>query len=184
MIGSSYLYLEFSLNSAKTDETESNIPYAEPLPDNTGLLFKLTNNSGYLIFLNFKDEFINIISISEIEEEKKEYYGYTVSYDFSINERFFANMIDRIGGIELYNGNETLRYTGIQIIEKIKENYENSEFIKEVLRKYFQQISQVGFSKEDFVYIIENCETNLKVPNCYYWPPYISKIAQNIRFVN
>lgn len=184
MVVSSYLYLEISLNSAKADENESNIPYAEPLPDSTGLLFKLSNNSGYLIYLNFKEDAISIIRIEEIDEESQEYYGYPLSYEFAVDNNFFGNMIDRIGGIELYENGETLRYTGIQILEKIEDSNNNPELIKEILRKYFYEVSQIGFSKEDFVYIIDNCETELTLPDCYYWPPYISQISQNIRFVN
>ena len=33
-------------------------------------------------------------------------------------------------------------------------------------------------------YIIENTKTDLTVPNCYYWPPYIKKIAKNVVFIN
>ena len=184
MIGSSYLYLEISLNSADADESQSNIPYAEPLPDSTGLLFVMPDNRGYLMFLDFKEEAIRIIRLDEVIEEKEEYYGYPISFTFYIERRFFSNMIDRIGGIELYDNGETLRYTGIQILDKIQESEDNPELIKEVLRKYLYEISQIGFAKEDFIYIIDNCETDLTVPACYYWPPYIAQISQNVRFVN
>jgi hypothetical protein len=184
MIGSSYLYLEISLNSAETDGTESDVPYAAPLPDSVGLLFVLPENTGYIFYLNFLESSISVVNIENVDGDKKEYYGYPVSYEFSVDYRFFANFIDRVGGVEIYDSGETLRYTGMQIIEKIQKSSQNGELKREVIRKFFYTVMQVGISKEDFVYIIENTRTNLTVPDCYYWPPYIAGIAKNIRFVN
>lgn len=177
MIGSSYLYLEFSLNSAEADGTDSSIPYAAPLPDSAGLLVTLPEGSEYLVYLNFSEDYISIANTDNINKDE-----YDNFYKIEAEYRFFANMIDRLGGIELYDSGETLRYTGTQILEKIRESSNNKEFVKEVIRKFFYNVTQVGITKEDFVYLIENTKTDLTVPDCYYWPPYIGKIAKNIRF--
>ena len=184
MIGSSYLYLEISLNSAQTDTNESRIPYASPLPDDVGLLITLPSGSGYMIFLNFKGDSISIAQIDNIEKVEKEYYGYPVSFKIDADYDLLIGLIDRAGGIELYEGGETLRYTGYQIIDKIQTTSQNQELIREVFRRYFDKISEVGITKEDFLYIIEESETDLTVPDCYYWPPYIGEIAENLHFIN
>ena len=80
--------------------------------------------------------------IEEIDEESQEYYGYPLSYEFAVDNNFFGNMIDRIGGIELYENGETLRYTGIQILEKIEDSNNNPELIKEILRKAYLAIEK------------------------------------------
>jgi len=184
MIGSSYLYLEISLNSAKTDTTESNIPYAEPLPESSGILLCLPDNSGYLIYLNFLDENITVSLIETLEDDKTDYFGYKVDYRVKSDYITLTNFIDRLGGIELYDNGETLRYTGLQVLEKINSVPEKSDLTHEIIRRFFQSVSTYGISKEDFIYIIENTETDLTVPDCYYWPPYVSKIAKNLHFIN
>ena len=184
MIGSSYLYLEISLNYSETDTTESNIPYAEPLPESAGILLYLTEDEGYLIYLNFKDDNITIAKIEDTQEELKDYFGYEINYTITTDYIVLANFIDRLGGIELYDNGETLRYTGLQVLDKINLAKENDDLKREVIRRFFETVSTNGISKEDFVYIIENTETDLTVPNCYYWPPYISEIAKNTRFIN
>jgi len=184
MIGSSYLYLEFSLNSAEADGSESSVPYASPLPDSTNLLFTLPDNSGYFVCLNFSDEYISIANIENVGKHQKEYYGQSISFTIDADYIFFANMIDRLGGIELYDLGETLRYTGMQILDKAKKSSNKKEFIKEIIRKFCFALTQEGMSKDDFIYLIENTKTDLTIPDCYYWPPYISKIAKNIRFID
>lgn len=184
MIGSSYLYLEISLNSAQTDTEENNIPYSKPLPDSSGILLVLPDNSGYLIYLNFTDENITISKIDEIKPEEQTYFGYTVDYKIEADYITLANLIDRLGGIELYDNGETLRYTGFQVLDKISRTTESEDLKREVIRRFFDTVANLGIAKEDFVYIIENTETDLTVPDCYYWPPYITDIAKNLQFIN
>ena len=184
MIGSSYLYLEFSLKSAETDRSDDSIPYAAPLPDSAGLLVTLPDYTGYLCYLNFRDENICISKIENTSETQKSYNGYTVSYKIEADYRFIANMIDRLGGIELYDSGETLRYTGMQILNKVEKDPENTDYKKEIIRKFFDMVALNGMTRADFVYIIENTNTDITIPDCYYWPPYIKKIAKNLQFMD
>ena len=184
MIGSSYLYLEISLKSSDADTAKSNIPYSAPLPDSSGLLLRLPDNSGYMIFLDFSSDSLTMAKIDEVKPEKQEYYGYPVSFTIDADYRALAGIIDRIGGIELHDNGKMLRYTGSQVIDKIHSTTQNSGLIKEVIEGFFQQLCTNGFSKEDFVYIIENTSTDITVPDIYYWPPYIADICENLQFVN
>ena len=184
MLGSSYLYLEISLNSAETDANESNVPYASPLPDSAGILLSLPDESGYLIYLNFSTDSITVAKIEELQENAESYFGYPVNFTIVTDYNHLANLIDRLGGIELEDSGETFRYTGFQVLERIDSDYLNNDLKREVIRKFFEAVSLSGISKEDFIYIIENTETDITVPDCYYWPPYIAQMAENLQFIN
>lgn len=184
MIGGAYFYLELSLNTADADTTESNIPYAAPLPDSAGILLTLPDNSGYMVYLDFYGEQVLIAAIENTNEPTTDYFGYPVSYTVKADYNLVEGLIDRLGGLEIYDNGETLRYTGIQVLEKVHSFTNNTDLKKMVVNIFFDRIAEVGFSKGDFVYIIENSDTDLTVPDCYYWPPYLTDIAGNARFIN
>lgn len=183
MVGSAYIYLEASLRADNTDNSQENIPYTAPLPDSVGVLFLLPDNCGYLFYLGFADDELLITTVTDYDGDK-DYYGYTATYEILCDYTFLAEFIDRLGGIELYDSGKTLRYTGIQIIDKIYTGSNNSDLKKEVVRRVFEKIADVGITKEDFSFIISSTETNLTVPYCYYWPPYLTEIAEKTRFIN
>lgn len=184
MIGSAYLYLELSLKTAEADNSESNVPYAAPLPDATGILLKLPDKSGYMFYFDFSGGCISVAQIENCEEPLSNYCGYPISFTIDADYFLLEGIIDRIGGLEIYSDGEMLRHTGIQVIEKVHSTVENSKLKRELIKTFFKKISETGITKSDFVYIIENSETDLTVPDCYFWPPYITEIAKNTRIIN
>ena len=52
------------------------------------------------------------------------------------------------------------------------------------IKQIFSKIAQNGFSKKDFLYVIENSETNLTVPDCYYWSDSIEAVCKTVVIVN
>ena len=72
---------------------------------------------------------------------------------------------------------------GVQVIDIIA--YGRVEDInKQVLQQIFYKISQNSFSKDDFVYIIENSKTNLSFLDCIEWLEYLKAMSGRVEFVN
>jgi len=92
--------------------------------------------------------------------------------------------VDILGGIEMSDGEEVLRYTGVQISDMLSRNADSDAISREIILKLVEKIEKTGFQNEDFLYIIENSNTDLTVPDCYYWPEYISAICGNVQIVN
>jgi len=184
MIGSAYLYLELSLKTAEADNPESNIPYVAPLPDSAGILLKLPDKSGYMLYLDFYGGCILAAQIENTDNSLSNYFGYPTSYTVEADYFVIEGLIDRIGGLEIYSDGEMLRHTGIQVIERVHSSTDSNELKKELVLNFFEKISETGFTKEDFVFLIENSQTDLTVPDCYFWPPYLTDISKNIRFIN
>lgn len=174
-----YIYLYFNLkNNEQTAEVKKNdVPYSATSPQNTGLLFKFPDNSGCMVYLDFSSQMIYATVIDDCKKKASEYYGYSV--DFTVNSDYYliSAIIDRIGGIELNITGEELRYTGIQITDIISSKTDIAEIRKEIIRSVFKEISKNGFSKDDFVYIIENSDTDLTVPDCFFWEDYIKEMS-------
>ncbi len=181
----SYAYLHFNLQPTDTpaDQKEYNIPYKKT-PDDCGLAFILPDESCLLVYLNFTDSAVNIINIDTFDYENKIYYGYNVDFTIQTDYSLIAGIIDRVGGIVLETNGETLRYTGTQIVDIIAVSEVDENVKRQVVLQIFSQISKNNFSKDDFVYIIENSETNLTVPDCLDWLDYIYDIALRKNFVN
>ena len=109
--------------------------------------------------------------------------GYSIDYSITLDYDIIAGIIDRIGGIELESDGELLRYTGIQVVDLIYTN-EPKDAARNIITAIFSAISKNGFSKSDFVYIIDNGNTDLTVPICFDWPLYIKALCRNFSFAN
>ncbi len=184
-LGSSYAYLKTNLGSESKQQAEVKdytVPY-ERIPDDKGIMFVAPDNSGILAYLCFTDSAIRLVNIEYYDESQSEYFGYEVDFTVKTDFELIAGIIDRVGGINLEKDGQILRYTGVQIIDMISVNYD-ANIKTQIISAVFTQISKNGFSKEDFVYIIENSDTNLTVPDCYYWPDRIADMSRRVGFVN
>lgn len=180
----SYFYLYKNLqNGEKTAGTKKDdVPYYE-VPENCGLHFLLPAGREVLFFLDFEKEISYIINIFEHTDLKSSYAGYSFDYCFTVDYTVLSALVDRIGGLDLRSGDETLRFTGIEVCDALCKN-SSPEFSFEVITSFCDRIAQNGFSGEDFVYLIENTETKLTVPICLYWQDYIKDMFSNAVFVN
>ncbi len=183
-LGLSYAYLSynFSKRSAAADQKEYDVPY-ERLPQNAGVAFTFDDGSAILAHLDFEDECIRLLSIDDFEGDSVSYSGYFADYTVEVSYSLVSGIIDRVGGINLNLGEESLRYTGSQVVELISKGYD-SGLKREILLKIFEQISKNAFSKDDLVYIIENSKSNLSIIDCLYWLEYLKKMSSKISFVN
>lgn len=179
-----YAYLDYNLNrqTAKADQKDYSVPY-NPVPDNAGIAFLLPDSSAVLAYLDFENECINVVDIEKYDNGNNLYFGYTVDFTVHTDYQLIGGIIDRIGGVNIEINGETLRYTGIQVIDLISKNYDKN--IKpQIISQIFEQISKNNFSKDDFVYIIENSSSNLTIVDCIYWLDYIEKLCGRINLVN
>ena len=177
-----YLYYNFNKQTATTDQKDYTVPY-EKLPDNAGIAFLLPDSSTLLAYLDFENNCINVLNIENYDSSNNLYYGYTVDFTVETDYQFIAGLVDRVGGVNIETNGETLRYTGIQLIDLISTGCD-SDIKSQIISQIFEQISKNDFSKDDFVYIIENSKSNLSVVDCIYWLDYIGEMSGRINFVN
>ena len=179
-----YAYLDYNLNgkTAKADQKDYTVPYKN-LPDNKGIAFLLPDSSGVIAYLDFENSCINVINVENYDSTNDLYYGYTVDFTVETDYQLIGGIVDRVGGVNVEVNGETLRYTGVQIIDLISVN-PDEDMKAQVITQIFRQISENNFSKDDFIYIIENSKSNLTVVDCIYWLDYIDEMRSNINFVN
>lgn len=170
--GISYLYLYNDKKEKSVEEKQESVPYYSNQED-IKLLLSLPDGE-LLLDISFEEKQLNI------------YKNNFDSYDYSIktDETFIAGIIDRIGGLELTLENETLRYTGIQIIQLIYGHNNTDESLKlSVLKTFFEKVAAVGLNRNDFIYIIENTKTDLNIPTCFNWHEYSKSVCSNTRII-
>ena len=181
--GVSYAYLRYNLNkTAKAQQEEYNVPY-EYVPNNAGIGFLLPDGSAVLVYLNFENSCINVVKVENYDKNNDVYYGYTVDYTVEVTTELLSGIVDRVGGVNLQVGEETLRYTGVQVVQLVLEN-QDSNIKSQIISELFRQISKNGFTRENFVYIIQNAKTDLSLLDCIYWLDYIDEIRNDIKFMN
>ena len=184
-VGVSYAYLSSETEKAKTDveKVKNDEPYANNTPTNCGLLLSMPDNTGLLFYLDFLKTGITVITVDNINDIENEYRGYSVDYHIYADYSLVSGIIDRIGGIEIEENGETLRLTGVQVVEKLGTDTERLAKYR-ILKSVFKSISENGLSRSDFIYIIENCDsTELSLPDCFYWSNYIKDMGANISIV-
>lgn len=176
-----FLYIS-SQNSEPVKKTESEIPYSY-VPDNAGVMFEFYEEKIYA-HLDFENEKISLIFANNADTSDGYIYGYRIDYTVKANSILAAGVIDSVGGIELTVNGETLRYTGVQISDLLSVTPENETVKRQIITVFFEKVAQIGLAKNDFVYIIENSETDLTVPDCYYWNENIKELAENAVILN
>lgn len=179
-----YAYLDKNLQkkAENIDKKNYTVPY-EKLPDNKGIAFVLPDNGAVLAYLDFEEKSVKVLQIENFDDDSGEYFGYTCDYTVNVDYNLLSGIIDRTGGVNLNQNGETLRFTGVQVVDLL--SVDNSGDIKKQLpHEIFNQISNNGFSKDDFLYLIKNADTDLKITDCIYWIDYFDKITKNVIFVN
>ncbi len=179
---SGYFYLEKKLKPVENEGVES-VPYYSAVPENSGILVDICGDKTFF-YLDFENMELRVIFDGEEALPDDNVYGYNVDYRISGDYSLLAEIIDIAGGVEMEYNNEELNLTGVQIADILSTTVERNGFRRELTQKLIKKISQNGFKKEDFLYIIENSETNLTVPACYYWPEYIKELCGSVRTVN
>ena len=174
-VGIGYFYLNSKMNEPARAELVRE-PYSFSL-QSAGILFDIEGEKSFF-YLDFNSNCIVAIA-SKFEIEKETVYGYSIDYKVNADYNFLSGLIDRLGGLEL-SSKEYLVYTGVQVVEILKENPQDYELKKDIIKEILDIISQRGFNDKDFLFITENSETNLTVPKFYYWQDKISELCENV----
>ena len=177
-----YLKYNFGIKTAQINQKADYVPYQKN-PSNCGITFIFPKGYAYLFYLDFKNLCINVVAIPDFDEKLQSYNGYTNDFQMYVDSGFVEGIIDHIGGIDLTNKDQTLRYTGSQVIDYL-ENDTTMNTRQEVISQIFKKFSKNDFSKDDFVYIIENSESNLDFIDGIYWIDYLKDMSQNVNFEN
>jgi hypothetical protein len=180
-LGAGYYYL--SKNLKDTEIETPNVPYSQETPQNCGLLFEILGENTF-IYLDFENSKATIcLYPQDIKKDQNEIYGYSIDYRINADVDFIADLVDSLEGIELNFENQTLRYTGVQVVDLILSD-KDFKLKLQIIKAIAQKIANAGISKEMLLYIVENCDTNLTVPDFYYWPEYIGKICAALHIID
>ncbi len=177
-----YLYFNFNISTKAVDQKEDTVPYRN-LPDNAGIAFILPDSSAVLMYLDFENNCINAVNIEKYDKTNTMYYGYTADFTVELDYTLISEIVDRVGGVDIEINGEIMRYTGVHIIDLISTD-SGDELKLQIIDDVFSRISKNNFSKDDFLYIIENSNSNLTVVDCVYWLDYMDEMFSNINFVN
>lgn len=176
-----YLYLDSETKPA--EQSTPSVPYYSEAPENVGIMFELGLQKTYC-FLDFYYKKLNVIYDAESFVGEDSIMGYPIDYKIKLDSDVYAEIIDFVGGIELENEEEILRYTGVQIVDMMTYSADYKKREREIIRKIIDKIGKNGFGRQDFLYIIENSETDITVPVCYYWSDYFKEICSSVNEVN
>lgn len=181
---SSYLYLSYSLKQSKkaADRKAEDVPYFNP-PENCGVLLGLPSERSVLFFLDFEKEILYIIDVNTHFSESEAYVGYPVDFKCKADYYTLSLFLDRIGGVDFETEEGFCRLNGIQICDMIKtENSDEMRF--NLVCAFCERVSQTGLTADDFVFLTDNCDTDLTMPVCLYWCDYMKGMFANPVFVN
>ncbi len=179
-VGVGYFYLENAEQPAGNEA--SSVPYYSSVPDNSGVLFDIGGSKTFF-YLDFEGEMLKVIFVDQ-KEITDEIYGYSVDYTITSDYSILAEITDIAGGIDMVVEGEMLRCTGVQVVDILTTSPDYLTLRREIIEKIIENLGKNGFQKQDFLYIIENSDTNLTVPDCYFWDEYISLLCKNVRIIN
>ena len=158
-------------------EEQSNLPYGN-IPENSGVFIYTGEDRGVFIFLDFENEKINAFTYTENCEKELQNSGYEVNYTLKVTTEFIGNFCDRMGGIVMEKGEEKYRFSSVALLEEIEKN-KTLESMEKITVAFFEKISKLGLSSNDFKFIMNNTETNLNYPTCYGWIEHVQSMFQN-----
>ncbi len=150
-------------------------------PQNIALLFTAENGSGALIFLDFENTKTHTYIFEQNAVENAIKLPYQISYTLAMPNDFLYKLCDRLGGIDLELNGQKNRYFSASLAEFCENSTETDKLFK-VSSGFFEKIAKIGLSSEDFMFIIEECETTLGYSVCYGFIDHISKMAENCVF--
>ena len=168
---SGYLFLDHSSKvSSATDRTLTNIPYSSA-PSNSAVIVSFKEKT-ILFMLDFSHN--KLLALTQADEH--EYYLEKEPFYMALDEYTLSRFINRIGGIETMQNGVKTRLTGIQTVKLLNNNSQNKT---EILSCVLDTVSKTGLTLHDLVFLIENSDTDLTVPDCFDWPERLKGLFQN-----
>lgn len=158
----------------------SSVPYYTAYPESAGVLFDIAGKKTFFN-LDFERQLLSVVYNRDADLSE---YGYWVDYRITADYSLVGDIIDMAGGIDYDNGKEALALTGVQAVELLTTTPDDGTLHRKITESTLSALSERGLSASDLLYIIENSETNLTVPDCYSWTEYIKPLCKGVRVVN
>ncbi|MBR0467096.1 MAG: hypothetical protein IJJ40_06390 [Clostridia bacterium] len=177
---SSVVFLNYHNTSKSVTKEKTDEPYYTG-PKSAGLLFTFGANEGFFVFFDFKEE-KTYFKLTK-DDNKTRISDKVVNYVIECDYDTLSGIIDRTGGVTLELEGQYRRYTGEQVVELLASYPFDSNIRISIAKEVFKNIQNNGFSKDDFVYIIENSGTDLLVPDCFYWSDYIKDTVSTVEVI-
>ncbi len=179
-VGGGYLYLQKSFK--ETENKVSSVPYSFSAPEDKGIMLDVCGSLTFF-YLDFEDERLTVI-IPPGTEYEEEIFGYPIDFTVKTDYGFVAAAVDSADGIELNINGETLRFTGVQVADILSRTVDTSELKRQIITALLNKIGENGIDGEFFTFLVESTDTDITVPDCYYWEKYISKLCKNGGIIN
>lgn len=176
-VGAGYYYINANLQPVE-NEAES-VPYSQESPQNAGVLLDISGDETYF-YLDFESEKL-YVTLKPFEDSEN--YGYSVDYTITTHYEILSNIVDYVGGIDMSVDDTILRCTGIQVCS-IYQSSANGKIKREIIEKICEKITENGVALDFFANIIENSQTDLSIPDCYFWDEKIQILCRNLQIID
>lgn len=168
---------EIGKSYSPVGEGAQNIPYSS-IPDNKAILILGEKGEGALLYLNFRDIVLEIHPFENGAEEKAGNLGYIIDYKMAVTNDFICDLADRIGGIEILTNGQTFRYLGSSL-GQLLEKTPTFDRISVISEAFFEKFAKIDLSSADFMFIMENTNTDLNYNTCYEWFDFLPELVCN-----
>lgn len=159
--------------------TKKDVEYTPAPPEDMGISIEMPKGERIVFLLDFADKEIRVKSFESEDVFQKDESGISVKYSAEISYELFGDIIDRVGGVNFSENEKTVRLTGAMAAEKMQNGKTDK---KALLSAALTGISTNGIGKDDFIYLLENCEsTNLSLLDMLCYSDYITEMVDNIK---
>ncbi len=160
------------------DDFVSGVEYYSGV-DNCSLLLLFDDGAGALLYLDFGSRRIDIKIYNDNPRGQAEASRFGVDNTLVVDTEFLAAFCDRLGGISFTEGGQKRNYLSGSLRGKLAEKAD-FETRQNITAAFFEKISKIGLSTDDFEFIIKETENNLNFTVCYDWAEYFAEMASNI----
>lgn len=152
------------------DVPKTDVPYIDGryVPADSTVIFRFEDGSGAAVEILFEKKFINILLLSDANEEQAAIFGYHATHFVNFDYTFLMKFVDTLGGINSPDS-ENYLLTGVQVCNLLAKEKNSPDTAKIIIRGILNKISKNGFSTDLLYCIIENTDTTLSSPACYGW---------------
>lgn len=173
--------LEKEILVQNTEKKENEVLYFAPETENAGFFVSFEGGGSEYFYLDFENNRISVMFVDSVETVERA--GYSVYSYILADYDFLSAFIDRFFGVELEQNGEIMRYTGVQATELLAKSTDVG-LKEDMIAAVFDRIHNVGFSKNDLVFIIENTKNDLSYPKGYPYIDGFDNLADDVYFVN
>ena len=173
-------YINTFLNKTQVSEKVESVPYFS-VEEDCSLLFDFCGERVALDF-SFLESQVSVCFIDKLPATQTNLRVLRADYILYTDYDTVGFLVDCVGGIVL-DGSSS-RYTGVQIIDILR--YEDSSISQkyDIALKILNGISEVGFTKNNMLYLLELCDTDLTFYETLNWIDYIPTICKNVKILD